>query len=594
MSKTIKKIELPTSLSVRDLAQSLETSPIDVIKSLMNNGVMASINQLIDYDTAAIVAEEFGFEANPRVEVSDKPLEKGELPYWRKIIAEEDEKSLVARPPVITILGHVDHGKTSLLDVIRESDVASGEAGGITQHIGAYQIEHKGRMISFLDTPGHAAFTAMRARGAQGADIVILVVAADDGVMPQTKEAIAHAQAAQVPIVVAINKMDKANANPDNVKKQLGELDLVPDEWGGSTIMVPVSAKEKTGIDDLLEAVLLVADNTDIRANPKGKVSGTIIEAERDKSKGVIATLLVQNGTLRDSQVVIAGSTHGKIKAMFDFRGNPTHKAGPSVPVSVLGLSDVPTAGDRFEVVESDKEARQIIGEKEDALAGANGTIKKATLEELFANFQAGEAKSLNLIIKVDVQGSLEPIRHELEKLSQGEIEVAILHADTGNVSENDIMLAAASNAIVIGFNVQADIQARRMAEKEKISIRLYEIIYRMSEDIEKALKGMLDPVFAEKVIGKAEVLQVFPISKIGKIAGCRVREGEIRRNAKIHIFRGEDIVYEGEIASLKHEKDDVREVRQGFECGIHFKNFSDIEVGDMIECYSMEKTDTI
>ncbi|MFC2064594.1 translation initiation factor IF-2 [Chloroflexota bacterium] len=591
MSKTTKKIEFPTNLSVRDLAQSLEASPIDVIKSLMNNGVMASINQLIDYDTAAIVAEEFGFEANPLVEESEQALKSGELPYWRKVIAEEDEKSLVARPPVVTILGHVDHGKTSLLDVIRKSDVAGGEAGGITQHIGAYQIVHKKRAISFLDTPGHAAFTAMRARGAQGADIVILVVAADDGVKPQTKEAIAHAQAAQVPIIVALNKMDKPNANPDNAKKQLGELNLVPDEWGGSTIMVPVSAKEKTGIDDLLEAILLVADNTDIRANPKGKVIGTVIEAERDKTKGVMATLLVQNGTLKDSDVVIAGTTHGKIKAMFDFRGKPTSKAKPSVPVSVLGLNDVPTAGDLFEVIGSDKEARQIVSDKTDAIASSSGTIQKASLEELFANFQAGETKSLNLIIKVDVQGSLEPIKHELEKLSQGEIEVVILHADTGNISENDIMLAAASEAIVIGFNVQADIQARRRAEKDKISIRLYEIIYRMTEDIEKALKGMLDPVFAEKVIGKAEVLQVFPISKIGKIAGCRVREGEILRNAKIHIFRGEDIVYEGEIASLKHEKDDVREVRQGFECGIHFKNFSDIEVGDTIECYSMEKT---
>ena len=594
MSKTTKKIEIPTSLSVRDLAQNLEASPIDVIKSLMNNGVMASINQLIDYDTAAIVAEEFGFEASPLVEESEQSIKSGELPYWRKIIAEEDEKSLTARPPVITILGHVDHGKTSLLDVIRKSDVAGDEAGGITQHIGAYQIIHKKRPISFLDTPGHAAFTAMRARGAQGADIVILVVAADDGVMPQTKEAIAHAQAAQVPIIVALNKMDKPNANPDNVKKQLGDLDLVSDEWGGSTIMVPVSAKEKTGIDDLLEAILLVADSTDIRANSKGKVIGTVIEAERDKTKGVMATLLVQNGTLNDSDVVIAGITHGKIKAMFDFRGKPTTKAGPSVPVSVLGLNDVPTAGDPFEVVGSDKEARQIVKEKIDTLASASGGTKKASLEELFANFQAGETKSLNLIIKADVQGSLEPIKHELEKLSQGEIEVVILHAETGNVSENDIMLAAASEAIVIGFNVQADIQARRRAEKEKISIRLYEIIYRMTEDIEKALKGMLDPVFAEKVIGKAEVLQVFPISKIGKIAGCRVREGEIRRNAKIHIFRGEDIVYEGEIASLKHEKDDVREVRQGFECGIHFKQFSDIEVGDTIECYSMEKTNLI
>jgi translation initiation factor IF-2 len=388
--------------------------------------------------------------------------------------------------------------------------------------------------------------------------------------------------------IVALNKVDKSNANPERVKTQLGEIGLVADEWGGQTIIVPVSAKQLTGIDDLLEAILLVADSTDIRANVRGKVIGTVIEAELDKSKGVIATLLVQNGTLKTGDVVVAGLTFGKIKAMFDFHGKPSYKAGPSVPVSVMGLNDVPQAGDPFQVVESDREARQIILEKTEAAKKAAIAPKKATLEELFANFQAGEIKSLPLIIKADVQGSLEPIMNELNDLSKGDISVNILHSGAGNIGENDVMLASASQAIVIGFNVQADVAARRLAEKEGVSIRLYEIIYRLTEDIEKALKGLLAPEFAEKVIGKAEVLQVFPISKIGKIAGCKVREGEIRRNGKIHIFRGTDIVYEGEIASLKHEKEDVREVRMGFECGIHFKSFSDIEVGDVIECYSL------
>jgi len=585
-----KRIELPANLTVRDLAARVEASPIQIIKSLMNNGVMASINQTIDFDTAAIVAEEFGFNANLEAQDVVEVQETGDVPLWKKIIAGEDEKSLTARPPVITILGHVDHGKTSLLDVIRHANVAAGEAGGITQHIGAYQIEHKERAITFLDTPGHAAFTAMRARGAQGADIVVLVVAADDGVMPQTREAIAHAKAARVPMIVALNKIDKSNANPDRVKNQLGELGLVPDEWGGQTIVVPVSAKQQTGINDLLEAILLVADNTDIRANLRGKVIGTVIEAELDKAKGVIATLLVQNGTLKTGDVVVAGLTHGKLKAMFDFRGNAIQEAGPSVPVAVMGLNDVPSAGDLFQVFESDREARQFILEKVEAAKKSATGPKKATLEELFANYQAGEIKSLNLIIKADVQGSLEPIINELNELSQSDITVNVLHSGTGNIGENDVMLASASQAILIGFNVQAEVSARRLAEKEGISIRLYEIIYRLTEDIEKALKGMLDPEFTEKVIGKAEVLQVFPITKVGKIAGCRVREGEIRRNGKIHIFRGKDIVYEGEISSLKHEKDDVREVRQGFECGIHFKSFGDIEVGDLIECYVLEK----
>jgi translation initiation factor IF-2 len=586
-----KKIELPAMISVRDLAQHIDVSPIQIIKKLMNNGVMASINQTIDYDTAAIVAAEFGFEASLEHEPVSEEKESGEVPAWRRIIADEDEAALTRRPPVVTILGHVDHGKTSLLDAIRNANVAAGEAGGITQHIGAYQVELKGRQITFLDTPGHAAFTAMRARGAQGADIVVLVVAADDGVMPQTKEAIAHAKAARVPIIVALNKIDKPNANPENVKKQLSENGLVPDEWGGNTMVIPVSAKQKQGIEDLLEAILLVADNSDIRANPRGAVIGTVIEAQLDKSKGPVVTLLVQNGTLETGDIVVAGMTFGRLRAMFDFRGRKVQKAGPSAPVSVMGLSDLPSAGDLFQVVESEREARQIILARQEAARAETTAQKKASLEELFARFQAGQAKELNLIIKADVQGSLEPIVNELNNLSKGEIKINILYAETGNVSENDVMLASASQAIIVGFNVQAEVAARRLAEAEGVSIRLYDIIYRLTEDIEKALKGMLAPEFTERTIGKAVVLQVFTLSRGNRIAGCKVTEGEVRRNSKVRLLRGKDVVFEGEVASLRHEKEDVREMRQGFECGIGLKNFNDIQVGDVIECYVLEKT---
>lgn len=588
MSSNGNKIELPGSIVVRDLAQKIGKSPIDLIKKLMSNGVMATINQSVDFDTAAIVVGEYGFEAVPEV-VEETVVETGEIPLWRQMIADEDKSKLKPRPPVVTILGHVDHGKTSLLDAIRQTDVAAGEAGGITQHIGAYQVEKKGRIITFLDTPGHAAFTQMRARGAQGADIVILVVAADDGVMPQTKEAIAHAKAARVPIIVALNKVDKANANPELVKKQLAEQELVPDEWGGNTMVIPVSAKQKQGIDDLLEGILLVADNTQINANPSGKVIGTVIEAELDKSKGVIATLLVQNGTLSSGDTVVAGTAHGKLRALSDFRGKPVKKAGPSMPVLVMGLNEVPSAGDIFQVVPSEKEARHIVTERLNAAKEQAQAKKKVSLEDLFANVQAGEAKELNLIVKADVQGSLDPIVSELKKLGEGEIGIKVLYTETGNIGDNDIMLASASHAIVIGFNVQADVSARRLAEKEGVDIRLYEIIYRMTEDIEKALKGMLEPVVEEKVIGKAQVLAVFTASKFGKVAGCRVTEGELRRNAKARLYRGSDIVYEGDMGSLRHEKEDVREIRAGFECGVGFKNFKDIQVGDQLVCYVLE-----
>lgn len=595
MSETkVKKIELPENITIREFAALLETSPIQIIKKLMSNGVMASINQAIDFDTAAILADELGFEASLEKQEVLEEKEVGEVPQWRQTIADEDQTKLTPRAPVVTILGHVDHGKTTLLDAIRHANVAEGEAGGITQHIGAYQVLLNGRQITFLDTPGHAAFTAMRARGAQGADIVILVVAADDGVMPQTKEAIAHAKAARVPIIVALNKVDKPNSNQDLVKKQLSEVDLAPDDWGGNTMVIPVSAKQKTGIEDLLEAVLLVADNTDIRANPKGDVIGTVIEAELDKSKGPVATLLVQNGTLESGNIVLAGNTSGRLRAMFDFRGNKLEKAGPSVPVVVMGLNGLPGAGDMFRTVSSEKEARQIIIEQTEASKQKVTSQKKLTLEELFSKVKSGETKELNLILKVDVQGSLEPIVNEINSLGKGDIAINILYAETGNISENDVLLASSSQAIVLGFSVQADIAARRLAEKEGVDIRLYEIIYRLIEDVEKALKGMLQPEFIEKPIGKAVVLQVFKLSKGTNIAGCRVTEGEIRRNGKIRVTRGQDIVYEGEVGSLKHEKDDVREIRQGFECGIGLKNFNDVQVSDEIECYTMEKSETV
>jgi translation initiation factor IF-2 len=586
----LKKIEFPASITVRELAQRMQASPIEVIKILMANGVMANINQMVDYDTAAIVASELGYEAAPEVLEEAEEKEVGEIPYWKQIIAEEDPSMLVSRPPVVTILGHVDHGKTTLLDAIRHTNVVSEEFGGITQHIGAYQVNYKGRLITFLDTPGHAAFTAMRARGAQGADIVILVVAANDGVMPQTREAIAHAAAARVPIIVALNKIDLPEAKPDFVKRQLADAGLVPDEWEGSTIVVPLSAKEATGIDDLLEAVLLVADSTDIRANPNGDVMGTVIEAEVEKAKGVLATLLVQNGTLKSGDYVVAGSAYGRIRAMFDFRGKPIRKAGPSTPVRIMGLSDVPHAGDRFRIYEDEKSGRQTALKRKEEEHLRKTATPKATLEELFASIQAGQTRELHLIIKADVEGSLEPLVKSINEIDTGEININILLSQTGNISESDIMLAAASDAIVLGFNVKADNAARRLAETEGVSIRIYNIIYRLIEDIEKALKGMLEPEYEEVSIGQAEVLATFNISKTGKIAGCRVTKGEIRRNARVRVVREDEVIFKGEIASLRHEKDVVREVRQGFECGISLKGFNDFNVGDTIECFALER----
>jgi translation initiation factor IF-2 len=586
-----KSIELPASITVRELAESIEASPIEVIKTLMANGVMANINQQIDFDTAAIVAAEMGYDATLEAPEAGAEDEIGEIPLWRRVIADEDPSDLHNRPPIVTILGHVDHGKTTLLDAVRDSNVVEGEAGGITQHIGAYQIDHNGRAITFLDTPGHAAFTAMRARGAQGADIVVLVVAADDGVMPQTREAVSHANAAQIPIIVALNKIDKPNADPERVNQQLAEIGLVPDEWDGDTIIVPISAKLQKGLEDLLEAIILVADNSDIRANPKGRVIGTVIEAEKDRARGVMATLLVQNGTLDVGDIVVVGTAYGRLRAMFDHVGRRVQEAEPSAPVAVMGLNDVPVAGDLFRVVESDRQARSIARERktdqERAAASQKGVL---TLEQLFEQFQAGEVRELRLIVKADVQGSLEPIVSSLNDLGTGEISINILHSETGNIGKNDVMLATASKAIVIGFNVEADSAAQQLADLEGVSIRLYDIIYRLTEDVEKALKGMLEPEMKENVIGHAEIRNIFRISRIGKIAGCYVKDGEIHRNARMRVLRDQEELFDGEIASLKHIQDDVREVRAGFECGITLKNFEGFETGDILECYIIEQ----
>ncbi|MBN1536580.1 MAG: translation initiation factor IF-2 [Anaerolineales bacterium] len=586
-----KTIEISPNITVRELSQIIKASPIEIIKILMANGVMANINQQIDFDTAAVVAAELGYEVTLETQAPIKEEDKGEIPLWRRVIADENPDELIKRPPVVTILGHVDHGKTTLLDAIRHTNVAGGEVGGITQHIGAYQVEHNNRLITFLDTPGHAAFTAMRARGAQGADIVILVVAADDGVMPQTKEAAAHAKAAQVPIIVAMNKIDKQNADQSRVKQQLAEIGLVPDDWDGDTIVVPISAKKGEGIEDLLEAISLVSDNMDIRANPKGRVIGTVIEAEIARAKGVMASLLIQNGSLEVGDVVVAGNTCGKIKAMFDYLGKRVRKASPSFPVSVMGLNDIPQAGDLFQVVDSEKDARMMIDSLNQAKAESESDQKSVmSLEQLFDRFQAGDVRELRLVIKADVQGSLEPVVSSLKDLDKGDIAINILHAETGMISESDVMLASASKAIVIGFNVQADTAARRLADSEGVSIRIYDIIYRLIEDIEKALKGMLEPEEQEVVSGHAEIRAVFRISKVGNIAGCYVTDGVLHRNAKMRVIRSGNVIHEGWISSLKHLQEDVREVRQGFECGVAIKSFDGFIVGDKLECFSVEK----
>ena len=589
MGKELKSVEIPEFTTVRDLAQLLDVSPIDVIKELMNNGIMATINQQIDFDTAAIVAEEMGYEAHlpvPEVEVEE---EEEAQPLMARLLADERPEDLEPRPPVVTLLGHVDHGKTSLLDVIRNTSVQAREAGGITQHIGAYQVTHDGHTITFLDTPGHEAFTAMRARGAQGADIAVLVVAADDGVMPQTKEAISHARAAHVPIIVAINKIDKDNANPDMVKQQLADEGLVPEDWGGDVICVPVSAKLKIGIDDLLESILLVAEMQEFRANPNRPAVGVVIEGKMDRMRGPMANVLVHNGTLRVGDSVVAGEVYGHVRAMFDHRGKRIESAPPSTPVQILGLSGVPNAGDRFEVVADDKTARQIAMGRAIRRQQAEVREPEINLENLFDQLQAGR-KELNVIVKADVQGSIEPIVQSIQDLSTDDVQIHVIHQGTGNISKSDIMLAVASKAIVIGFNVTADVAARRLAETEGVEIRLYNLIYQIIDDMQKALHGMLEPVYEEVVTGHAEVRAVFRISRVGRVAGCYVTDGVIERNTRARVLRGGEQLFDGAILSLKRFQEDVPQVRAGYECGIALDGFQDFHEGDIIEAYKKER----
>lgn len=590
-----KSIEIPNFITVRELSDLMGVSPIDVIKQLMTNGIMANINQEIDFDTAAIVAEEMGFEAVTEEKVTAEEEEDvAAKPAWKQVLASEDEANLQPRPPVVTMLGHVDHGKTSLLDVIRQTSVQSGEAGGITQHIGAYQVKKDGQLITFLDTPGHEAFTAMRARGAQATDIAILVVAADDGVMPQTREAADHARAAGVPIIVAMNKIDLPTANPPKVMQQLSEIGLIPDEWDGDTMVIPVSAKENLGIDDLLEAILLVAEEINPRANPKAPPTGTVLEARMERGQGVMATLLVQNGTLRKGDTLLVGEHYGRLKAMYDFKGNKIKVAGPSTPVSVSGLNGMPEAGDQFRTVKDEREARkQIAAQEEQTQVQANGR-GGISLEDFFNRLQEGEDKTLNLIVKADVQGSLEPIVTSLQKMSDEneEVSLEILHAGTGNITEGDVMLASASNAVILGFNTSVDPIAKNAANSEQVEIKVYNIIYKLFEDVEKAMKGMLAPTYEEVLIGRAEVREVFRIRSYGKIAGCYMRTGEARRNAYGRVIRDGTLLHEARIASLKHLQENVREVRQGFEFGVGIEGFQDFQPGDIIEFFVTRKVE--
>jgi translation initiation factor IF-2 len=591
-----KAIELPEVMTVRDLARALRVNPIDVIKELMSNGIVASINQTIDYDTAEIVASELGLETKPLA--APEPEESEETPkasrtLWDEIMKSEPPASLKPRPPVVTVLGHVDHGKTTLLDAIRQTNVVGGEYGGITQHIGAYQVEQGGRKITFLDTPGHEAFTAMRARGAQVTDLAVLVVAADDGLMPQTREAIDHARAAGVPVLVALNKMDKPSARPDRVKQQLADIDLTVDDWGGDVICVEVSALKKQGIDELLESILVVTELAELRSNPDRRAVGTVIEGQLDKQRGPTATLLVQAGTLRVGDALVVGSISGRVRAMLDYRGEPVSEAPPAMPVLVMGLSDVPTAGEIFRQVDSEREARSLAeaaAERERRASGRPSAPAMISLDEIFSRFQAGEAQELNLVLKADVQGSLEPIVNSLERLGSDEQEVKILHEGIGRITESDIMLASASDAIVIGFNVDVDEAARREAAQEGVDIRLYNIIYKLIEDVDKALRGMLEPVYEKVVSGHAEVRAVFRIRRRGNVAGCYITDGVVARNSWARVQRDGEELFDGPVDSLKRFQEDVSEVRSGFECGISVSGFDDFEEGDILEFYREER----
>ena len=579
---TIKTIILPETLTIKELADKMKIQPSAIVKKLFLEGVMVTVNQEIDYEKAEEIALDFNCIAEPEEKINVlEELLKDE---------EDDEKSLVPRPPVVCVMGHVDHGKTSLLDAIRDTHVIDKEAGGITQHIGAYVVSIDGQKITFLDTPGHEAFTAMRMRGANATDIAILVVAADDGVMPQTVEAINHAKAAGIEIIVAVNKIDKPSANVERVKQELSEYNLIPEDWGGSTVFVPVSAKTQEGIDQLLEMVLLTAEVSELKANPKRRARGLVIEAQLDKGKGPVATVLVQKGTLHVGDPIAAGSCYGKVRAMMDHNGRRVKEAGPSTPVEILGLSDVPNAGEIFVSPENEKEARNFaetfISEGREKML--EETKSKMSLDDLFSQIQAGNLKELNIIVKADVQGSVEAVKQSLLKLSNEEVVVKIIHGGVGAVTESDVSLASASNAIIIGFNVRPDVMAKATAEREGVDVRLYRVIYDAIADVEAAMKGMLEPIYEEKVIGHAEVRQIFKASGIGNIAGSYVLDGTIQRGCKVRITREKDLIFEGPLASLKRGKDDAKEVRSGFECGMVFEKFNDIKEFDQVEAYIM------
>jgi translation initiation factor IF-2 len=582
-------VELAGILTVKEMADSLGISAVDVIKELMKNGIMANINQQIDYDTAAVVASDLGFETREKVsqiiEATSEDIEgaPGEAP--------EQDPEAIPRPPVVTVMGHVDHGKTKLLDAIRQTNVVAGEAGGITQHIGAYQVEIQGKKITFLDTPGHAAFTAMRARGAQVTDIAILVVAADDGVMPQTQEAISHIKAAKVPIIVALNKIDKEGANPDRVKQQLADAGLLPEDWGGNTPVVEVSAKEKLGIDDLLEMILLVAEVAELKANPMKLGKGTVVEAEMDRSRGPSATVLVQNGTLNLRDNVVVGAVYGRVKAMFDDKGKRIRRAEPATPVVILGLIDVPEAGDNLIVVSDDRLARALAEQNaRDRQRKGAQPIRPKTLEEMMESIKAGQAKELPLIVKADVQGSVGAIQGSMEKISTEQVGVNLVHQAVGGITESDVMLASTSGAIIVGFNVRPDAAARRAAEKAGVDIRYYNIIYNLIDDIKAAMTGLLDPTWREVTEGEGNVRAVFRLPKGEAVAGIVVSEGKVTRNSLVRVLRGGTVVHDGQVASLKRFKDDVREVTVGYECGLGLQGFNDFQEGDSLEFYRKEQ----
>lgn len=584
-AKVITEVEIPETIMVGEFASKLGKTAAEIVKKLMMLGVMATQNQSIDFETAQLIGMDFGIEVKQEVVLTKEDMLMIETEH------EDKAEDLVERPPVVVVMGHVDHGKTSLLDAIRDTSVTDTEAGGITQHIGAYSVKLKDRIITFLDTPGHEAFTTMRARGAQVTDVAILVVAADDGIMPQTVEAINHAKAAGVTIVVAINKIDKEGANPDRVKQMLVEHELVPEEWGGDTVCVEISAKKRINIDGLLEMVLLVADMQELKANPNRDARGTVIEAEIDKGRGPVATVLVQNGTLNVGDFVIAGTAVGRVRAMINDKGRRVKTAGPSTPVEILGLSEAPSGGDTFMVVANEKLARDVAEQRKQQMQETKfNQVVKVSLDNLFSQIDEGNMKELNVIIKADVQGSVEAVKQSLEKLSNDEVRVKAIHGGVGAINESDVMLANASNAIIVGFNVRPDAGAVASAEQQEVDIRLYRVIYQAIEEIEAAMKGMLDPEYKEVVLGYAEVRQTFKVSNVGTIAGCYVTQGKIQRNAEIRIVRDGIIVHEGKIDSLKRFKDDAKEVSENFECGLGVENFNDIKDGDTIECFVMEE----